>query len=116
LGSESKAQRAHRFAAEMGLQAPAQFGTVEGAVDAHGAVTGGDWKPYVAPADNTQSVDRQAGRPGWKPPASETKGGCVNEFWPTLLANFGPPSVADGDPISPFALAVSPPFAGQRFG
>lgn len=42
--------------------------------------------------------------------------GCVNEFWPTLLTNFGPPSVADGDPISPFALAVSPPFAGQRFG
>jgi hypothetical protein len=59
-GSESKAQRARRFAGEMGLQAYAQLAAAEGAVDAYGTITGETWKPYVGPADNTQSVDRQA--------------------------------------------------------
>jgi len=59
-GFESKAQRARHFAAQMGLQAFAQLAAAEGAVDAYAAITGETWKPYVAPADNSQAVDRKA--------------------------------------------------------
>jgi hypothetical protein len=44
----------------MGLQAYAQLAAAEGAVDAYGSITGETWKPYVAPADNAQPLDRQA--------------------------------------------------------
>jgi ribosomal protein L17 len=59
-GFDSKAQRAREFAAKMGLQAFAQLAAAEGAVHAYAAITGEEWKPYVAPADNTQSVNRQS--------------------------------------------------------
>jgi hypothetical protein len=49
-GFESKAQRP--TAAEMGLQASTRFAAVEGAVYAYGTITGENWEPYVAPADN----------------------------------------------------------------
>jgi hypothetical protein len=57
---ESRAQRARRFAAEMGLQAYAQLAAADGAVSAYSEITGETWKPYVAPTDNSQAVDRQA--------------------------------------------------------
>lgn len=44
----------------MGLQALAQLAAAEGSVHAYAAITGEDWKPYVAPGDNTQSVNRQS--------------------------------------------------------
>jgi hypothetical protein len=59
-GFDSKAQRARQFAAEMGLQAFAQLAAAEGSVHAYAAITGEDWKPYIAPGDNTQSVNRQS--------------------------------------------------------
>ena len=43
----------------MGLQAYMQLAAAEGAVEAYGTITGESRKPYVGPADNTQSVDRQ---------------------------------------------------------
>ncbi|MBV8095317.1 MAG: hypothetical protein JO110_19225 [Acetobacteraceae bacterium] len=45
-GFESRAQRARRFAAEMGLQAYALLAAAEGAISAYAHVTGEDWKPY----------------------------------------------------------------------
>ena len=57
---ENKAQRARHFAAQMGLQAYAQLAAAEGAVEAYAAITGETWKPYVAPTDLSQTVDRQA--------------------------------------------------------
>jgi hypothetical protein len=59
-GFDSKAQRARHFAAELGLQAFAQLAAAEGAVTAYREIVGEAWKPYVALADNTQKVDRQA--------------------------------------------------------
>ena len=58
-GFESKAQRARRFAAEMGLQAYTQLAAAEGAVHAYAVITGETWKPYVGP-DNNQTLSRQA--------------------------------------------------------
>jgi hypothetical protein len=59
-GFESKAGRARIFAAEMALQAYAQLGAAEGAVKAYLAITGEEWKPFVAPIDNSQTVDRKS--------------------------------------------------------
>lgn len=59
-GFDSKAQRARDFAAEMALQAFALLAAAEGMVDGYKQVTGEEWKPYVAPADNNKKVDRQS--------------------------------------------------------
>ena len=59
-GFDSKAERARLFAAEMALQSFALLAAAEGAVPAYAEITGEDWKPYVAPGDNTQSVNRQS--------------------------------------------------------
>ena len=59
-GFDSKAQRARDFAAEMALQAFALLAAAEGTVDGYKQVTGEEWKPYVAPADNNKKVDRQS--------------------------------------------------------
>jgi hypothetical protein len=56
-GSESRAQKARRFAAEMGLQAYAQLAAAHGAVASYAEITGETWKPYVA--DNSAGLDRQ---------------------------------------------------------
>lgn len=45
-GFESRAARAARFAAEMGLQASALYAAAEGAVSAFAHMTGDEWKPY----------------------------------------------------------------------
>lgn len=58
-GFESKAERARSFAAQMALQAFAQLAAADGGVKAYLEVTGEAWKPYVAAADNTQSVSRR---------------------------------------------------------
>jgi hypothetical protein len=57
-GFESKADRARQFAAEMAMQAYALLAAAEGAVNAYKEITGEDWKPYVAP--NEQSVERRS--------------------------------------------------------
>ncbi len=57
-GGENRAQRACRFAAEVGLQAYALLAAAEGAVDAYAHVCGRDWKPY----EGSQTPDRAIGR------------------------------------------------------
>ena len=57
-GFESKADRARQFAAEMAMQAYALLAAADGAVNAYKEITGEDWKPYVAP--NEQSVERRS--------------------------------------------------------
>ncbi len=59
-GFDGKAQRARHFAAEMGMQAFGQLAAADGAVQAYRIITGEEWKAYVAPLDNTQTVDRKA--------------------------------------------------------
>jgi hypothetical protein len=59
-GFASKAERARKFAAMMGLQAYAQLAAAQGAVIAFRGITGDDWKPYVAPVENNRSVPRLA--------------------------------------------------------
>jgi len=59
-GFESKAERARRFAAEMGLQAFALMAAAEGAVHAYAAVTGNDWKPYEPPSSPAVTTARQS--------------------------------------------------------
>jgi hypothetical protein len=59
-GFESRADRARRFAAEMGLQAFALMAAAEGAVHAYAAVTGNDWKPYEQPSSPAVSTARQS--------------------------------------------------------
>jgi hypothetical protein len=57
-GFESRAERVRVFAAEMGLQAHALICAAAGAVSAYVHLTGQEWRPYEAPASNTQSVSR----------------------------------------------------------
>ena len=60
-GFESKAQRARRFAAEMGLQAHALMAAAEGAISAYVHVTGEGWKPYERDAEpRTGTSSRQS--------------------------------------------------------
>ncbi len=59
-GFESKAERARRFAAEMGLQAYALMAAAEGAVHAYAHITGGDWKPYEPPVAASSSTSRRS--------------------------------------------------------
>ena len=60
-GTENKAQRACRFAAEVGLQAYALLAAAHGAVDAYAHVCGRDWKPYEGSAGNQgQAIGRRA--------------------------------------------------------
>ena len=59
-GQENKAQRACRFAAEVGLQAYALLAAAHGAVDAYAHVCGRDWKPYEGSAGAGQSLGRRA--------------------------------------------------------
>lgn len=59
-GTENRAQRACRFAAEVGLQAYALLAAAHGAVDAYAHVCGRDWKPYEGSAGNPgQSLGRR---------------------------------------------------------
>ena len=51
-GFESRAQRARQFAADLTMQAYALLAAAEGALDAYVTITGEDWKPYSAPAEN----------------------------------------------------------------
>ncbi|MBB4200742.1 hypothetical protein GGD83_004571 [Rhodoblastus sphagnicola] len=59
VGFENKARRAAEFAAEMGLQAYALLAAAHGAVDAFKDITGEEWKPYRAPAEN-QPLEQRA--------------------------------------------------------
>jgi hypothetical protein len=59
-GFESRADRARRFAAEMGLQAFALMAAAEGAVHAYAAVTGNDWKPHEPPSSLAVTTARQS--------------------------------------------------------
>jgi hypothetical protein len=60
-GTENKAQRACRFAAEVGLQAYALLAAAHGAVDAYAHVCGRDWKPYEGSSGGSgQSLGRRA--------------------------------------------------------
>ncbi len=59
-GLENKAQRACRFAAEVGLQAYALLAAAHGAVDAYAHVCGRDWKPYEGSTGAGQSLGRRA--------------------------------------------------------
>ena len=59
-GLENKAQRACRFAAEVGLQAYALLAAAHGAVDAYAHVCGRDWKPYEGSAGAGQALGRRA--------------------------------------------------------
>ena len=60
-GTENKAQRACRFAAEVGLQAYALLAAAHGAVDAYAHVCGRDWKPYEGSGGGSgQSLGRRA--------------------------------------------------------
>ena len=59
-GLENKAQRACRFAAEVGLQAYALLAAAHGAVDAYAHVCGRDWKPYESNAGSAQAIGRRA--------------------------------------------------------
>ena len=58
-GTENRAQRACRFAAEVGLQAYALLAAAHGAVDAYAHVCGRDWKPYEGSQAPGQSLGRQ---------------------------------------------------------
>lgn len=60
-GLENKAQRACRFAAEVGLQAYALLAAAHGAVDAYAHVCGSDWKPYEGNGGGSgQAIGRRA--------------------------------------------------------
>jgi hypothetical protein len=59
-GSESKAARARRFAAEAGLTAYALKAAAEGAVHAYAEITGEDWQPYEPPPTAAGTVSRQS--------------------------------------------------------
>jgi len=59
-GGENRAQRACRFAAEVGLQAYALLAAAEGAVDAYAHVCGRDWKPYEGSQTPGRAIGRQA--------------------------------------------------------
>ena len=59
-GGENRAQRACRFAAEVGLQAYALLAAAEGAVDAYAHVCGRDWKPYEGSQAPGRAIGRQA--------------------------------------------------------
>jgi len=59
-GGENRAQRACRFAAEVGLQAYALLAAAEGAVDAYAHVCGRDWKPYEGNQTPGRAIGRQA--------------------------------------------------------
>jgi hypothetical protein len=59
-GFESKAERARRFAAEMGLQAFALMAAAEGAVHAYAHITGEEWKPYEPPSTPGSTISRQS--------------------------------------------------------
>jgi hypothetical protein len=58
-GFESKAQRARQFAADLAMQAYALLAAAEGTVDAYLAITGEDWKPYVAQRED-ETVERKS--------------------------------------------------------
>ena len=55
-GFESKLARAQDFAAQAGLASFALLAAAEGAVHAYAAITGDEWKPYVA----STNVSREA--------------------------------------------------------
>ena len=59
-GFDSKAERARRFAAEMGLQSFALLAAAEGAIAAYADATGDDWKPYQEPLAPAGSVSRKS--------------------------------------------------------
>jgi hypothetical protein len=59
VGFDSRAARAQGFAAEMAMQAYALLAAAEGAIEAFKEITGKDWKPYEAPAEN-QPLARRA--------------------------------------------------------
>ena len=59
-GFESKADRARKFAAEMGLQAFTLMAAAEGAVHAYAHITGETWKPYEAPIQTASSTSRRS--------------------------------------------------------
>ena len=59
-GTENRAQRACRFAAEVGLQAYALLAAAHGAVDAYAHVCGSDWKPYEGAGGSSQAIGRRA--------------------------------------------------------
>ena len=51
-GFDSRAQRARQFAADLTMQAYALLAAAEGAISAYLTITGEDWKPYNAPAED----------------------------------------------------------------
>ena len=59
-GSESKAERARLFAAEMALQSFALMAAAEGTIAAYAEITGEDWKPYEAAGAQAGSVSRKS--------------------------------------------------------
>lgn len=59
-GFEGKAERARKFAADLTIQAYALLAAAEGAINAYVEITGEDWKPYVAPAEASGSVERKS--------------------------------------------------------
>ena len=59
-GFDTKAARAHAFAAQSGLTAYALLAAAEGAVHAYAAITGEEWKPYEGPSVPAGNVSRQA--------------------------------------------------------
>ena len=60
-GTENRAQRACRFAAEVGLQAYALLAVAHGAVDAYAHVCGRDWKPWEGNGGGSgQAIGRRA--------------------------------------------------------
>jgi hypothetical protein len=59
-GFESRAERAREFAAEMAMQAYALLAAAEDAIAAYKDITGEDWKPYQAEAQDPATVERKA--------------------------------------------------------
>ena len=60
-GFDDRAARARLFAADLCMQAYALLAQAEGAVTAYHAITGSEWKPYVAQNPDAPSLQRRAG-------------------------------------------------------
>lgn len=60
FGFDTGAERARKFAADIGLQAYAFLACAEGAVAAYAEATGDEWKPYVGEQYADQTTPRRA--------------------------------------------------------
>ncbi len=76
-GFDGKARRALAFAAEMGMQAFAQLAAATGTVQAYRAITGEEWKAYVAPLADPRRSSARPPAPNSAPSGAEPGAGVA---------------------------------------